>query len=285
MYLRYECPQKPVPLPALLPPLPLPSAPLPSLPPAAPVAPSSPQFPAPTLMLSLTALEVLLSPAAPVTPAVSTMLLSPASDAQLLPPTPPDCQKLDELMLDEVGPLMTPCPAGVLPPLIVPASLPPTPLPLPAFRAHPPFPTVMSSLPCSKPKLPLVAQPELLVNAPPATPIMPSLLQPPAPAVMLAPAVPQALLCPTPFELPAVPVSSLPPASNAPSPQPAPTDHLLPTGITPAPKPSCPAAPSIAPAVPAILSLPRPAQVLSQRPLAKPDKLLPLPDDKALELP
>ncbi|KAF8670112.1 hypothetical protein AX14_005944, partial [Amanita brunnescens Koide BX004] len=37
--------------------------------------------------------------------------------------------------------------------------------------------------------------------------------------------------------------------------------------------------------MPAVPSLPPPAQVPSQRPPAKPDELLPLPDDKALELP
>ena len=198
-------PVLPIPQPALITPASLPTASLPCAPPTAAVA-------VPALTLSLTALEV-LSPAAPMTPAIPATLLSPASDARLLPPAPPDCQQLDELQLDEVGPLATPCPAGVPPPLVVPTSSPPAPLPLPAFRARPPFPAVTSSLPVLA----------IADSPPPGSPLL----------------------------LPAE--SASPPLPVLPVPPPAP---LLP-----------------------------PDQVLSQRPPAKPPESLPLPNDKALDLP
>ncbi|KAF8660066.1 hypothetical protein AX14_007493 [Amanita brunnescens Koide BX004] len=289
LYLQYEYAQAPMSLPASLPSPPMPAASLPSLLPAAPVMHSSPQLPAPALMLSLAVLEALLSPAPPVTPAIPARSLLSASDAQSLQPAPLNWPLLAELLPDGVALSLTPSSVSVLPTLITAAPLPPlmlsfSPMPTALVCQAPHTPAAPPSLPTESvllqtPILPAVSLAASLPHTPPATiaTLVPSQPHPLAPSIPTAAHVPMICLPPVPDNVPPVSDSSLALLAKAhPLPCPPPV-----TVIAPTLKLLSPAAQQMLPAVPVIPPLPPPAQVLILPPPPLPDGLLATPDEEA----
>ena len=254
-------------LPASLPSPPMPTASLPSLLPAAPVTHSSPQPPAPALMLSLAALEVPLSPAVPMTPAIPTLPLSPAPDARFL-------EAIAAASWSPVQACPPRVPTAAPRPLPTPSNWPLRIKPLPDGVAPPP------SLTTAPPPCIATAPPVAPVSKHLSVPLVPPLL-PPVQAISLRP-------LPAPDDQPPTPYDSFfHPSRDGPTltaaaarmAKASPTQSLslpgpphVPTAVprshsttpAPAPKPShvpvvaeSPSdAPSLAPAVTAVLLLP-----------------------------
>ncbi|KAF8666295.1 hypothetical protein AX14_006504 [Amanita brunnescens Koide BX004] len=250
---------------------------------------SSPQPPAPALMLSLAALEALLSPAPPVTPAIPARSLLSTSDAQSLQPAPLNWPLLTEPLPDGAALSPMPSPVSMTPVLITAVPLLPPmlsflPVPTAPVCQAPHAPAAPPSLPAESallqtPLPPAVSLAALLPHTLPATvaALIPSQPHPLAPSILPAAHIPLIHPPPVPDDVPPVSNSSLALLAKA---------RLLPCPppvavITPALKLPSPTAQQMLPALPVVPPLPPPAQVPILLPPPLPDGLLATPDEKA----